>query len=100
VLERLRIPAPAMPTIVDSSGGVGRATALGGDLPIAGIAGDQQASLIGQGGVKPGLAKITFGTGAMLDVCLGTEPPERGVRGEAGTFPIICSRRDGVTMWG
>ena len=37
--------------------------------PIAGIAGDQQASLIGQGCIQPGLAKITFGTGGMLDVC-------------------------------
>ena len=46
-----------------------------GAPPIAGIAGDQQASLIGQGCTRPGLAKITFGTGGMLDVCVGAERP-------------------------
>ena len=100
ILERLRIPHGALPMIVDSSGVVGAATALDGAPPIAGIAGDQQASLIGQGGVRPGLAKITFGTGAMLDVCLGPEAPARSARGPAGTFPIVCWRQGGVTMWG
>ena len=51
------------------------AVALAGAPPIAGIAGDQQASLVGQGCVRPGLAKITFGTGGMLDLCLGAERP-------------------------
>ncbi len=101
VLDRLRIPEKALPEIVDSSGVVGTATALPGGLPIAGIAGDQQASLVGQGGVRPGTGKITFGTGAMADVCLGTDRPEGSAgRGPAGTFPIVCWRRDGVTMWG
>ena len=71
----LNIPASVLPTIVDSSGVVGPATALPGAPPIAGIAGDQQASLIGQGCVRPGLAKITFGTGGMLDLCVGDRPP-------------------------
>jgi len=100
VLDKLRVPRAAMPRIVDSSGYLGDATALTGAPPILGLAGDQQASLVGQGGVTPGLAKITFGTGAMLDVCLGTEPPARGARSANGTFPIICWRRNGVTMWG
>ncbi len=39
------------------------------------IVGDQQASLVGQGCIRPGMAKITFGTGGMLDVCLGDVPP-------------------------
>src|SRR4051794_1494594 len=46
-LELLRIPPSAMPEIVDSSGIAGEATALPGSPPIAGIAGDQQASLVG-----------------------------------------------------
>jgi glycerol kinase len=101
LLERLRIPERAMPTIVDSSGVVGPASVLAGAPPIAGIAGDQQASLIGQGGVFPGVGKITFGTGAMLDVCLGTDAPEVvSHRSRAGTYPIVCWRRDEVTMWG
>ncbi len=42
-----------------------------GAPPICGIAGDQQASLVGQGCTLPGLAKATFGTGGMLDQCVG-----------------------------
>jgi glycerol kinase len=42
------------------------------------MVGDQQGSLIGQGCVRPGLAKITFGTGGMLDVCTGTERADVG----------------------
>ena len=74
VLDVLRIPRTVLPTIVDSTGMAGQATALHGAPPIAGIAGDQQASLIGQGCTRPGLAKVTFGTGGMLDVCTGDRP--------------------------
>src|SRR5438067_1913677 len=69
-LAAMRIPEAVLPTVVDSSGVAGEASALAGSPPIAGIAGDQQASLIGQGCVQPGQAKITFGTGGMLDLCL------------------------------
>ena len=72
-LEVLGIPATMMPTIVDSSGSLGAATALEGAPLICGIAGDQQASLIGQGCVAPGQAKITFGTGGMLDLVEAAE---------------------------
>src|SRR3712207_8117057 len=47
-----------------------------------------QASLIGQGCVRPGLAKATFGTGGMLDLCFGPDRPSFLTRGPAGTFPI------------
>ncbi|MDQ1446640.1 MAG: glycerol kinase, partial [Acidimicrobiaceae bacterium] len=70
ILEALRIPADVLPRIVDSTGVVGSASALPGAPPIAGMAGDQQASLVGQGCTQPGLAKITFGTGGMLDLCV------------------------------
>jgi glycerol kinase len=100
VLDTLRISRQALPTIVDSSGEVGRATALDGAPPITGIAGDQQASLVGQGCVRPGLAKITFGTGGMLDVCVGDERPVPARQGKAGTFPIVAWRRGGATVWG
>jgi glycerol kinase len=100
VLERLRIPAAMLPRIVDSTGVVGEATALPGAPPICGIAGDQQSSLVGQGCVVPGRAKITFGTGGMLDVCLGPDRPRYETRGGAGTFPIVCWREDGRVTWG
>ena len=48
---------------------------------------------IGQGCVRPGLAKITFGTGGMLDMCLGAERPAFERRGDGGTFPIVAWRR-------
>lgn len=105
VLDLLRIPVGAMPRIVDSSGPIAVATVfgeLGGadGIPICGVAGDQQSSLVGQGAVRPGLAKVTFGTGGMLDVCLGPDAPASAARSEGGTFPIVCWRRGGETVWG
>ncbi len=100
ILDVLRIPASVLPQIVDSTGVVGHATALPGAPTIAGIAGDQQASLIGQGCVARGLAKATFGTGGMLDMCLGPERPSFERRGDGGTFPIAAWRRAGEITWG
>jgi glycerol kinase len=100
VLDALRIPRSVLPTVVDSSGIVGEASALRGSPPIAGIAGDQQASLIGQGCTRPGLAKVTFGTGGMLDCCVGDDRPTFARRGGAGTFPIAAWQRHGRITWG
>lgn len=99
VLERLRIPEAMIPSIVDSTGFVAHATALEGAPPIAGIAGDQQASLIGQSCVRPGHGKCTFGTGAMLDVCVGARPAFP-IRGDGGCFPIVAWRERGEPTWG
>lgn len=100
VLDALRIPPAVMPEIVDSSAIVGAAGALPGSPPVAGMAGDQQASLIGQGCTRPGLAKMTFGTGGMLDLCLGPDRPTFEQRGPHGTFPIVGWRRRGRITWG
>ena len=100
VLDRLGIPAAMLPTIVDSTGDLAIATALDGAPMIRGMAGDQQASLLGLGCVTPGPAKITFGTGGMLDTVVGPDRPAFASRGPAGTFPIISSRRDGELLWG
>jgi len=101
LVQKLRIPAAMLPRIVDSSGTPGNATALAGSPPICGIAGDQQASLIGQGCTLPGMAKATFGTGGMLDQCVGpgAAPGALG-RGDAGTFPIVAFRVEGRPTWG
>jgi glycerol kinase len=100
VLEALRIPAGMLPVVVDSVGAVGEATALPGAPPICGIAGDQQASLVGQGCTRPGLAKATFGTGGMLDLCTGEARPDRFDRAAAGTFPIVAWQDHGTPVWG
>jgi glycerol kinase len=100
LLAKLNISRSAMPTIVDSSGPIAPATALNGAPMICGVAGDQQASLIGQGCVRPGPAKITFGTGGMLDLVVGPDRPASAVRSSSGTFPIVAWKRGSETMWG
>ena len=71
------IPHSLLATIVPSSGTCAETDAVyfGGSLPIAGIVGDQQAALFGQGCVAPGMAKNTYGTGAFLLLYAGTAPP-------------------------
>jgi glycerol kinase len=67
--ELLRVPARALPEVVPSTGVCGRtdpAAFLGLDVPIAGIAGDQQAALFGQACFTPGDAKCTYGTGSFV----------------------------------
>ncbi len=104
VLETLRIPASMLPAVVDSacpSGrAIGEATALPGAPPITAMLGDQQASLAGQACVRTGDAKITFGTGGMLDLNVGERPPSFDRRGPAGTFPIVAWRHGGADTWG
>jgi glycerol kinase len=80
LLDVFGIPRELLPRIVPSSGRVGESEPihLGMPLPIAGIAGDQQAALFGQGCVQPGLAKNTYGTGAFLLVLAGDRPPSPG----------------------
>jgi glycerol kinase len=89
-----------LPRLVDSAGVIGPAQALTGAPVLAALVGDQQASLVGQGCVTTGMAKITFGTGGMLDVCLGTRPPRTGNRSHNGTFPIIAWSHQGEVHWG
>jgi glycerol kinase len=62
----LGIPRSMLPEVVASSGVCAHAALGGVDVPIAGIAGDQQAALFGQACHAPGLAKNTYGTGCFL----------------------------------
>jgi glycerol kinase len=77
--------------VVPSSGVVGEtdASPLGFTLPIAGLAGDQQSALFGQGCCAKGLAKNTYGTGAFLLVYRGDQVPEppEGVLATAACGP-------------
>lgn len=84
------IPHGLLPEVVASSGVLGEVAAqhLGFSLPVAGIAGDQQAALFGQGCTERGLAKNTYGTGAFLLMHAGAEPPVPGT-GLLGT--AACS---------
>ena len=100
VAERLGIPAAGLPRIVDSSGPLAEATALPGAPLITGLAGDQQAALVGAGCVRRGDVKITFGTGGTLDACLGPGDPPAEIRGPSGTFPIVAWQQQGQVVWG
>ncbi len=100
IVGRLGVPPACLPEIVDSTGVVGAATALPGSPPIAGIIGDQQSSLVGQRCVREGSAKLTFGTGAFLDVYTGPGRPIAQKRSDRGTFPIVAWQEDGAIVWG
>jgi glycerol kinase len=56
--------------------------------------------MVGQGCTRPGLAKATFGTGGMLDVCTGAAAPDTFDRAAGGTFPIVAWQRSGAAVWG
>jgi glycerol kinase len=75
LLELFRIPAAVLPEVRDSSGlfGTTETDLLGPAIPIAGVAGDQQAAAFGQAAWRPGQAKCTYGTGAFLLLDTGTE---------------------------
>ena len=66
LLGLLDVPRAVLPEVVASSGVCAHATLGGTAVPIAGIAGDQQAALFGQACLEPGLAKNTYGTGCFL----------------------------------
>lgn len=66
ICQRLGIPMNMLPKVMDSSAVYGTANLQGVEVPIAGIAGDQQAALFGQACFAPGEAKNTYGTGCFL----------------------------------
>jgi len=80
LLALFGVPREVLPGIVRSAGVVGESDRehLGMSLPIAGIAGDQQSALFGQGCVHQGLAKNTYGTGAFLLSYAGEDLPHAG----------------------
>jgi glycerol kinase len=73
LLALLRIPRALLPRVVPSSGAAAVADFDGVSVPVAGIAGDQQAALFGQACHAPGMAKNTYGTGCFLLMNTGAE---------------------------
>jgi glycerol kinase len=77
LLAPLSVPAAVLPEIVSSSNIYGRTKGLDflpDGIPIAGMAGDQQAALFGQACFEPGQSKCTYGTGAFILENIGTQP--------------------------
>ena len=73
LLKIFGVPRSMLPEVRSSSEVYGETTFLGAPIPIAGIAGDQQAALFGQACTKPGMAKNTYGTGCFMLMNTGTK---------------------------
>jgi glycerol kinase len=75
--ELFGVPRQALPEVVDNAGAFGATLPewFGRAIPLAGMAGDQQAATIGQACLAPGETKATYGTGAFVLANAGAEPP-------------------------
>ena len=84
LLKVLHIPHSVLPQVHPSSHVYGETTLFGAPIPIAGMAGDQQAALFGQACFRPGLAKNTYGTGCFMLM-------HTGGRFEASTHGLVTT---------
>ncbi|MEW7290163.1 glycerol kinase GlpK [Aquimarina sp. 2304DJ70-9] len=86
LLNALDIPKSVLPEVQCSSSDFGNINYEGHDIPIYGVAGDQQASLFGQGGYTSGIAKNTYGTGCFMLLNTGKKP----YRSKNGLLTTLC----------
>ena len=93
LMALLDIPRAVLPRVVPSSAICGHTNIAGIDVPIAGIAGDQQAALFGQACHSPGLAKNTYGTGCFLLMNTG----KNAVASANNLLTTVAWQRDGAT---
>lgn len=95
LLTALDIPSAMLPEVVECSGVVGHTQIGNVQVPIAGMAGDQQAALFGQTCFAPGEAKNTYGTGCFLLMNTGTVPCES----KNGLLSTIAMSRNGEVQY-
>jgi glycerol kinase len=97
LLKILRVPRALLPEVMDSAAdfGVTQKKLLGAEIPILGVAGDQQAATIGQACFEPGMMKSTYGTGCFALLNTGTKL----VRSRARLLSTIAYRLDGKTTY-
>ncbi len=86
LLNALDIPINMLPEVQHSSSDFGNISYQGTEIPIYGVAGDQQASLFGQGGYKSGIAKNTYGTGCFLLLNTG----KKAYQSKNGLLTTLC----------
>lgn len=93
LLKALDVPASVLPEVKDSSAVYGKTvqSLFGGEIAIAGIAGDQQSALFGQACFEPGMAKNTYGTGCFMLMNTGNKP----VKSKQGLLTTIAWGLDG-----
>jgi glycerol kinase len=80
LLALFNVPAAILPAITDCAGPLATTALLGGETPITGSAGDQQAAAIGQACLSPGRLKATYGTGCFLLAHAGAVTPRSSHR--------------------
>lgn len=90
ICEYLHIPMGMLPEVKDSSGIFGYVNLFDTEIPIAGVAGDQQAALFGQTCFRKGEVKTTYGTGCFLLMNIGNKP----VLSENGLVTTLIASRD------
>ncbi len=97
ICKLLNIPVEMLPEVRDSAGdyGVTRGDLFGREIPILGVAGDQQAATIGQACFEPGMLKSTYGTGCFALMNTGAEP----VRSENRLLTTIAYQLDGTPTY-
>ncbi len=97
LLDLFNIPISILPEVYSSSGNFGMMSHhfLGREIPIMGIAGDQQAALFGQQCVEPGMAKNTYGTGCFMLMNTGNEP----IQSEHGLLTTIAWGINGIVEY-
>ena len=95
LLALFHIPRALLPEVHDSAGSFGTTHALGGETPILGVAGDQQAAMVGQACFSPGMVKSTYGTGAFLLLHTGARPVASANR----LLTTVALQLDGVRSY-
>ncbi len=98
LLELLSVPRELLPEVRDCATefGMANAACLGGDVPVYGIAGDQQAALIGQAGFDYGMTKCTFGTGCFVVANTG----DAALHSDNQLLTTVAMRIDGEVTYG
>ena len=95
LLALFGIPRALLPEVRDNSAAFGETTLIGGTIPIGGMAGDQQAALVGQACFKPGMVKSTYGTGCFALLNTGTQ----AVPSTSGLLTTVACRLDGQVQY-
>ncbi|OIK03098.1 FGGY family carbohydrate kinase [Streptomyces monashensis] len=94
-LEIYGLADERLPQVTDNAQHIGTTTAFGPEIPLTGLAVDQQAALLAQRVTRPGAAKCTYGTGAFLLAHTG----ERARRGGSGLVSCVAWRIAGTTSY-
>ncbi|MCP5092217.1 MAG: glycerol kinase GlpK [Gammaproteobacteria bacterium] len=98
LLKLFSVPRELLPEVHDCAAdfGVASDASLGGNVPVCGIAGDQQAALIGQAGFSDGMTKSTYGTGCFVIANTG----DKALRSHNQLLTTVAMRIDGAVTYG